>query len=108
MQTTVYRCWALHSAAVAAPELCADVVQRHDVLAQLEVVRELVRASEVGQEVNDVLFLAGEVCCELLTALLELLFSSELDYLWALLCDVLCRSLALAGDGRRMLVALRR
>ena len=106
MQTSVYRCWALHSAAVAAPELCADVVQRHDVLAQLEVVRELVRTSEVGQEVNDVLFLAGKVCCELLTALLELLLSGELDYLRALLCDVLCRSLALAGDGLALCLAL--
>jgi hypothetical protein len=106
VQTAVYRCWALHSAAVAAPELCADVVQRHDVLAQLEVVRELVRTGEVGQEVNDVLLLAGKVCCKLLAALLELLLSSELDYLWALLYDVLCRSLALAGEGLALCLTL--
>lgn len=80
----------LHSAAVAAPEVLADVVQRHDVLCEGQILREFVGTSEVGKEVNDVLLLADEVLGELLAALLKLLLDSELDDLLALLDDVLC------------------
>lgn len=73
-------------------------MERHDVLAQLEVVRELVGAGEVRQKVNDVLLLASEVGGELLAALLELLLRGELDHLLAFLGDILCRRFALAGD----------
>lgn len=89
-QTGVYRWYELHSAAIAAPELGADLMQSHDILAELQVIGKLIRACEVGEEVNDVLLLADEVLRELLTTSLELLLSSELDHLLALLGDVLC------------------
>jgi hypothetical protein len=87
----------LHSAAVL--ELGADVVQCHDILAELEVVGQLIGTSEVGQEVDDVLLLAGEVLGKLVTTLLKLLLSSELDDPLALLREVFSGCLALAGDG---------
>lgn len=99
---TLLRCLAdrslpiyeLHSAAV--PELGADIVQRHDILAELEVIGQLIGASEVGQEVDDVLLLAGEVLCKLVATLLKLLLRSELDNLLALLRGVFSGGLALA------------
>lgn len=79
----------LHSAAIAVPELCADFMQSHDILTELEIVGQLVGTSEAGQEVDDMLLLVEEVLGELVAALLELLLSSELDDLLALLSDVL-------------------
>lgn len=95
-----------HSAAVL--ELGADVVQCHDILAELEVVGQLVGASEVSQEVNDVLLLAGEILGKLIATLLKLLLSSELNNLLALLREVFSRGLALAGDGLARDLALQR
>lgn len=88
----------LHSAAIAALELGADLVQCHNVLAKLEVIRKLIRTMEVGQKFDDVLLLVEEVLCELVTALLEHLLCSELDNLLTFLADILCGSLALARD----------
>lgn len=72
-------------------------MQCHDILAELEVVGQLVGAGKVGEEVDDVLLLAGEVLRKLVATLLELLLSSELDGLLAFLRDVFGRGLALAG-----------
>jgi hypothetical protein len=70
----------------------------HDILTELEVIGQLIGTSKVVQEVNDMLLLAEEVLGKLVAALLELLLGSELDDFLALLGNVFCRSLALAGD----------
>lgn len=96
----------LHSAAML--ELCADLVQCHHILAKLEVIRQLIGASEVGQEFDNVLLLAGKVLLKLVTALLKLLLSGELDDLLALLSDIFGRGLALARNRLAGHLALKR
>jgi hypothetical protein len=102
----VYLYLSFHSAAVAAPELCADAVEFHDILAKPEVVGQVLGASKAAQEVDDVLLLAGELLCKLVAALLELLLGSELDNLLALLRNILSGSFALARDRLALSLAL--
>lgn len=86
----------LHSATVL--KFRADVVQCHDILAELQIVGQLIGTSEVGQEFDDVLLLVDEVLGKLVTTLLELLLGSELDDFLTLLGEIFSGSLALAGD----------
>lgn len=81
-------------------------MQSHNILTELEIVGKLVRASKVGQEVDDMLLLADEVVRKLLTASLELLLGCELDSLLALFGDVLSGSFAFTRHGLALCLTL--
>jgi hypothetical protein len=83
-------------------------VKLHHLLAEVEVIAEVARAGEFGQEVDNVLLLAEELLCQLVAALLELLLGRDLHHLMALLVALLGTSLALAGDGLALELALHR
>jgi hypothetical protein len=74
-----------HSATVVLAILCANVVQTHNLLRQLDVVLQIDGAAQVVEHVDEELLLAQELLGHLFTRLLALLLGSNLGYSLALL-----------------------
>jgi hypothetical protein len=78
-------------------ELSRNLVEANNFLGELDVVTEVTRPAEVGQNADDVLLLAQESILELPASLQELLLGRRLGDFLALLAAVISGRLAFAG-----------